>query len=139
MSRVIPGSAEEIFAVLASPQGHVDMDGSGTVRSVISGDDPLKLGSKFRMRMKMGVPYRMANTIAEYEENRLIAWAHIGKHRWRFELEEAEGGTKVTETFDWSTSPVSKAIELAGYPKKHPKNMDATLERLERVVLDRRS
>ncbi len=139
VSRVIPATPEEIFAVLTSPQGHVDMDGSGTVRGVLSGDDPMKLGSKFRMSMKMGVPYRMASTIKEFEENRLIAWAHFFRHRWRFELEEVEGGTKVTETFDWSTALAPKGIELAGYPKSHPKNMETTLERLEQVVAERQS
>ena len=40
----------------------------------------------------------------EFEENRRIAWAHVGGHRWRYELEEVDGGTRVTESFDWSTS-----------------------------------
>ena len=99
----------------------------------------LELGSKFGMDMKMGIlPYRVTSTVVEFEENRLIAWAHFGKHRWRYELEPmAEtdgGGTKVTESFDWSTAALPKAIELMGYPKKHPANMEATLERLATVV-----
>jgi hypothetical protein len=80
------------------------------------------------------VPYRMHSTVMEYDENRLIAWAHLGKHRWRYELEPVEGGTSVTETFDWSTAISPKAIELAGYPKKHTANMEATLARLEKVL-----
>ena len=51
-----------------------------------------------------------------------------------YELEPVEGGTKVTETFDWSTAAVPKAIELMGYPKKHPNSMEATLERLAALV-----
>jgi len=136
VSRVIAASPEEIFAVLATPQGHVDMDGSGTVKGVISGDERLKLGSTFRMNMKMGMPYRMASTVMEFEENRVIAWAHFFKHRWRYELEPVEGGTKVTETFDWSTALFPKGIELVGYPKSHPKHMADTLERLAEVVND---
>ncbi len=70
----------------------------------------------------------------EYEKDRLIAWAHMGGHRWRYELEPVDGGTRVTETFDWSTSSSPKAIERMGYPKKHPTNMEATLERLDQHV-----
>ena len=107
-SRVINASPEAIFAVLSSPAGHQRIDGSGTVRGAIEGPDPLTLGDRFRMNMRMGVPYKMWSEVKEYEENQLIAWAHFGKHRWRFELEAVDGGTKVTHTFDWSTaiSPV---------------------------------
>jgi hypothetical protein len=82
------------------------------------------------------LPYRITNTVVEYDENRLIAWQHFGKHRWRYELEPVDGGssTKVTESFDWSTATSPKAIELMGYPKRHPANMEATLERLAEMV-----
>ncbi|MDW3218179.1 MAG: SRPBCC family protein [Acidimicrobiales bacterium] len=133
-SRVIKASPEDIFAIVASPAGHVQIDGSGTVRENIDGPDRLELGSKFRMDMKMGVPYKMWSTVVEYEENRLIAWAHFGKHRWRFELEPTDEGTNVTHTFDWSTARSPKFIEIMGYPKKHPANLEATLERLAGVV-----
>ena len=33
-SRVLPFPADAIFDVLASPAGHVEMDGSGTLRGV---------------------------------------------------------------------------------------------------------
>ena len=80
------------------------------------------------------LPYRISNTVVEFEENRLIAWAHVGKHRWRYRLEPVEGGTNVTEEFDWSTSALPKAIELMGYPKKHVGNIERTLDRLAAIV-----
>lgn len=138
VSRVIPAAADQIFAVLASPAGHAQIDGSGTVVAARDGQpDTLVLGSRFGMNMKMGLPYRMQNTVVEYEENRLIAWQHFGKHRWRYELAPVDGGTRVTETFDWSTARSPKFIELMGYPKKHVPNMERTLERLEAVVTAR--
>ena len=36
------------------------------------------------------MPYRISSTVMEFVENRLIAWAHFGKHRWRYELELVE-------------------------------------------------
>lgn len=139
VSRVIKASPEAIFDVLADPAKHAEIDGSGMVQQLRGAGSRLELGSKFGMDMKMGpVPYRISSTVVEFEENRRIAWAHFGKHRWRYELAPAEidgePATEVTETFDWSTALVPKAIELAGYPKKHPPSMEATLERLARLV-----
>jgi uncharacterized protein YndB with AHSA1/START domain len=135
VSRVIQASPEAIFDVLADPARHGEIDGSGMVQNVRGESKRLEPGSKFGMDMKLGpLPYRISNTVVEFEENRRLAWAHLGGHRWRYELEPVDGGTKVTESFDWSTARIPKAIELAGYPKKHPANMAATLERLAALV-----
>ena len=138
-SRVLPFPADAIFDVLASPAGHVEMDGSGTVRGVASGPERLRDGARFRMKMKLGVPYQMSSTVREFEENRRIAWAHVGGHRWRYELEEVAGGTRVTESFDWSTSRAPRFIEMVGYPERHKANLQKTLERLEEVVARRQA
>lgn len=137
-SRTLPFPPSEIWAVIASPEGHVEMDGSGTVRGVAAGPERLELGSSFRMKMRLGVPYLMKSTVVEFELERLIAWAHFGKHRWRYELEPTEAGTTVTESFDWSTAISPRFIELVGYPERHQANLEATLERLEQVVAGRR-
>ena len=86
------------------------------------------------MGMRMGVPYVIKNEVVEFEPDRLIAWRHVGRHRWRYRLEPVEGGTRVTETFDWSTARFPKGIEIMGYPSKHPAGMERTLERLDRLV-----
>ncbi|MDJ0771430.1 MAG: SRPBCC family protein [Ilumatobacter sp.] len=136
VSRVINAPAAAIFDLLTDPARHADFDGSGTVQQIRGESDRLRLGSKFGMDMKFGfLPYRISSTVVEFEEDRLIAWAHFGKHRWRYELEPVdEHTTKVTESFDWSTAVSPKAIELAGYPKKHVTNMEQTLERIAAVV-----
>ncbi|MGI9602580.1 MAG: SRPBCC family protein [Acidimicrobiales bacterium] len=134
VSRVIDAEPAAIFDILASPEGHVAMDGSGSVQGTRKGPDRLELGSKFGMSMKIGLPYPMTSKVVEFEENERIAWCHVGKHRWRFELEPVDDGTRVTETFDWSTAVVPKAIELMGYPDKHPESMEKTLARLDELV-----
>lgn len=133
--RTIPAPAAAIFAVLADAAQHPRIDGSGTVKaSRDTNHEPLRLGSRFGMDMKMGVPYRISNEVVEFEQDRLIAWRHFGGHRWRYELVPVDGGTEVIETFDWSTSKAPWFIELVGYPRRHPPAMAATLERLEEVV-----
>ena len=129
--RVINAAPDAIFEVLADPAKHVLIDGSGSVKDVRSGSaGRLALGAKFGMDMKVGVPYKIENTVVEFEEDHLIAWRHFGGHRWRYLLEPTDGGTKVTETFDWSTSRGPWFIELMRYPAKNAKAMEKTLERL---------
>jgi uncharacterized protein YndB with AHSA1/START domain len=129
-TRFVPAPAQEIFDLLADPRQHALIDGSGTVQSAVSGPERLSLGATFGMSMKMGVPYRIKNTVEEFEEGRRIAWRHAGQHRWRYELEPVDGGTQVTETFDVSTvpAPMRPITKLLG--RKNGDAIDATLDRL---------
>ena len=108
---VINVPAEKIFEILSNPRRHKDIDGSATIQENISGPAKLVLGSKFGMKMHLGVDYRIQNTVVEYEENKLIAWRHLGRWIWRYELVNIGPlMTEVTETFDASRAPfISKA------------------------------
>ena len=108
---VINAPAEKIFAVLANPHRHKEIDGSATIQENISGPEKLVLGSKFGMKMRVGVNYRIRNTVVEYSENSLIGWRHVGRWIWRYELVNMGPNlTQVTETFDASRAPlISKA------------------------------
>jgi hypothetical protein len=139
VSRVIAAEPSVIFAVLSDASLHSVIDGSGTVKGASGTPEPLHLGSKFGMKMRIVLPYRITNEVVEFEQDRLICWQHFGKHRWRFELEPVEGGTKVSETFDWSTSRAPQYIEKMGYPTKHEPAMERTLERLDAYVTNKSS
>ena len=105
-SRVIEADAADIFAVIQDPRRHSEFDGSDTVQDAqMSAPDKLELGSRFGMKMRIVVPYLMSSEVVEFEQDRLIAWAHFGGHRWRYELEPIDGGTRVTETCLLYTSP----------------------------------
>jgi uncharacterized protein YndB with AHSA1/START domain len=134
--RIVKAPAEAIFAVLADPSRHKDIDGSGTVKgSRDTTPARLSLGATFGMDMKMGAPYKITNTVVEFEEGRRIAWRHFGGHVWRYILEpQADGTTKVTEQFDWTTSKSKIGLRLMGAPKRNKKAMVATLDRLATVV-----
>ena len=132
-TRFIPAPASKIFDLLADPEGHVRIDGSGSVINAKGNPQRLSKGAKFSMSMKMGVGYTTKNTVCEFEENKTIAWHHFGHFIWRYDLEEVEGGTKVTETFDYS-KPWGVLLNLTKMPKDNQKNMEATLEKIEALV-----
>ena len=135
--RVIAASPTAIFDVLADPAMHPVIDGTDSVRAPMSGGR-LGLGSEFGMRMRILLPYRITNRVVEFEEGRRIAWAHIGGARWRYELDPVEGGTRVRETFDWSTATVpgyDLGIRLVGFPRRNRAGIERTLERLAEVVV----
>ena len=102
---VIDAPAAKIFDLLANPSRHQEIDGSNTIKSNISGPKRLFLGAKFGMSMHLGIDYKIKNTVAEFEENKLIAWRHAGRWRWRYEIREiSPNQCEVTETFDGRNS-----------------------------------
>lgn len=129
-SVVVAAAPAVVFAVLADPRRHAEFDGSGTVRGVLSGPDRLGPGARFGMTMRWGLPYRISNTVVEFDEGRRIAWRHFGRHVWRYELEPVAGGTRVTETFDYTPARSPRALELAGAPQRNLRSIRATLDRL---------
>jgi hypothetical protein len=82
------------------------------------------------MDMKLGVPYKITNEVVEFDEPRQIGWRHFGGHIWRYILEPVDGGTKVTEQFDWNASKSTLTLKLMGAFAKNQKAMEATLERM---------
>jgi uncharacterized protein YndB with AHSA1/START domain len=137
-SRVIAADRRRIFDLLADPAQHAVFDGSGTVTRVQDGGPRrLSLGTRFGMEMKVGAPYKIRNTVVEFEEGARIAWRHFHGHRWRYQLTDVPGGgTRVTETFDWSTAKAKLPLELAGIPARNLRGMEATLARLETLATD---
>ncbi len=144
VEKVIPAPADAIFALLADPARHPDIDGSGAVKEA-KADAPrrLALGSKFGMSMRLGIPYSMVNTVIEFEDNRRIAWQArppglVGRFTagriWRYELEPVEGGTRVKETWDLSQDKQRMLLRLGGLPDKTQHNMEKTLERIEELT-----
>lgn len=144
VQRLVRAPAEQIFDLLADPDGHAEIDGGGTVKAARSGGRRLALGDRFGMDMHLGVGYSTRNTVVELEEDRRIAWQTtasgpvgrlLGGRIWRYVLEPVEGGTLVTESWDlsrerWTSKPVVRAT-MAGSTRR---NMERTLERIEDLL-----
>ena len=142
--RTNPQPPEAIFAFLADPRRHHDIDGSGGVREVKRGPERVKLGDQFSMAMKLGVPYTMVSTIIEFEDNRRIAWQSrppglmgklTGGRIWRYELEPVGDGTRVRETWDISQERGTKFLLRADRVHKHTREaMETTLGNIEKLL-----
>lgn len=130
-SVVVPASAQEIFNLLADPRRHSEIDGSGSVKAArVNAPERLSLGAKFGMDMRIVVPYKMTNEVVEFEEGRQIGWRHFGGHIWRYILEPADGGTKVTEQFDWNTNKSPLMLKVMKAVDNNSNAIQKTLDNL---------
>jgi YD repeat-containing protein len=120
----------ELFAMVADPRRHSELDGSGTVTANVSGPAELAAGSKFSTKMKMfGLPYRITSTVTRFEPGRVIEWRHPLGHRWRWEFEQVDAGrTRITETFDYGNR--KWFYEAMGFVKGNTTGIEATLSQL---------
>ncbi len=133
-TKVVTATPQQIFDLLADPKRHADIDGSGSVKAAqTNAPARLSLGAKFGMDMKIGAPYKITNEVVEFEEGKRIAWRHFGGHVWRYVLEPTEGGTLVTEQFDWNGSKSQLMLRALKYPAKNKRSMVATLDRLAKL------
>ena len=130
---VVRAPAADIFALVADPHRHRELDGSGTIRATpVVGPDRLSQGATFSVGMKQfGVPYKITSTVTAFDEDHLLEWQHPLGHRWRWELAAIDAGsTEVTETFDYSTAKSPRVLELFGQPKANGLGITKTLQAL---------
>ncbi len=124
-----------IFNYLANPKAHKEFDGSNSIKGVNWGPERLTLGAKFGIQMKIGINYRITNKVVEFEENTLIAWRHLGRWIWRYELERtADGRTIVTESFDGRPSPFQWWLRSRGAYPYVEKAVAKSLVKLKQLV-----
>ena len=137
-STTIDASPAVVFAIVADPRQHPRIDGSGSVKGIITGPDRLAKGATFGVSMKLfGLPYKIRNKVVEFDADRRIAWRHFGAHRWRYELEPVgDRATRVTETWDATrySAPVFAALRGLGFPARNQAGITETLVRLKKAA-----
>jgi hypothetical protein len=115
-SRTIAAPAQDIFAVLCDPQGHVAIDSTGMLQDA-DGVPVTAAGDRFVVHMdrealndfpQLG-KYDVTVNIAEFQQDRLISWTIEGQikppiaHVYGYQLEPGDDGTTVVTSFyDWS-------------------------------------
>ena len=128
--------AADLFAIVADPRRHHELDGSGTVGKNIRAPQRLVAGARFTTKMRMfGVPYRITSTVTAMKPNELIEWRHPVGHHWRWEFAATTPTiTRVTETFDYRDTGLLKGrlkyYERTGFAKRNAAGIEATLTKL---------
>ncbi|MFM8842727.1 MAG: SRPBCC family protein [Actinomycetota bacterium] len=131
----INAPARKIFDLLANPERHPDFDGSGTVRRSLRGPKRLYLGAKFGMAMKVKLQYRITNEVVAFEEDSVIAWRHLMRWVWRYELTAIDAqSTLVREYFDGNPARSKKWLEITGALARNPKLIAKSLVRLKALA-----
>ncbi len=131
-SVVIDAPANELFAVLADPHRHGEVDGSGTVQDTVKGPQQLSEGDTFSVKMKMfGAPYRITSRVTELVPDRVVQWQHPFGHSWRWEFEPVgPDRTRVTETWLGSGNRIWPLLALARFPARNAQGIESTLRGL---------
>jgi uncharacterized protein YndB with AHSA1/START domain len=132
----VAAPASELFAIVADPRRHHELDGSGTVRENIRCPSEIVEGAKFSTKMRMrGVPYWVVSTVSAVTPDELFEWRHPVGHHWRWEFDAVSPTlTRVTETFDYrNTGRLKDALkyyERLGFARGNAKGIEATLTKL---------
>ena len=132
----VGATASEVFAMVADPRRHPELDGSGTVIENTRVPAEMVEGSRFSTKMRMyGLPYRITSTVTALVPAAVIEWRHPFGHRWRWEFEQVgPRRTRVIETFDYrDTGAVKDRLgyyERMGFAKANSRGIEATLTKL---------
>ena len=167
-STTIEAAPEAVFAVLADPSAHADIDGTGWVRESQDGDRITAAGQVFRMAMyhpnHPDKDYKMANRVEVFDEPRAIAWQpgqespetgelSFGGWIWRYDLEATgPSRTTVTLTYDWSAvaphireyihcppfGPTTSTTRCSTCPTSSPRCSCLESRTIRRVIYGRR-
>ena len=128
----VKAPAKIIFDLIADPENHQRIDGSGMLKGELKAPERLYLGAKFGMKMKFIIPYLIKNQVVEFEENKSIAWRHLMHNVWRYELIEIDPKTTlVIQTWDGRKAR-SKRWVSQSY-KWVPRAMAKTLVKLKEI------
>ena len=133
-STVVAAPPAEVFALLADPRRHAELDGSGTVKGPVSGPDRLSPGARFGMRMHYLAPYVISNEVVEFVAGRADRLAAPGPPRLALRARRDGRGTRVTETFDWAPSRAPRVLELLHVPERNTVSIERTLARLTTLL-----
>jgi uncharacterized protein YndB with AHSA1/START domain len=116
-SREIAAGPGKIFELIADPAAQPRWDGNANLAEADAGQRVRRAGEVFTMTLTSGAVRE--NHVVEFEEGRRIAWmpSEVGRqqpgHLWRWELETAGTGTRVTHTYDWSRLTDERRFERA--------------------------
>jgi hypothetical protein len=146
VTRTIPATAAEVFAVLADPTRHKHTEPGDWVRDAVDTEPITASGQMFAVNMfleQAGGHYVMHNLVTEFERDKTIAWlpgqlTEDGAHGpggwwWRYDLRPNGDNTEVTLTYDWSGTE-QEFRDTVGVPVFGVEFIEESLASLERAL-----
>lgn len=147
-TRVISAPASRIYALVSSPNGHVEIDGSGMLLASPDSKPVNAAGDTFTMHMDreplgdidMGL-YDVTVVITNIEYERWVEWSvadprngGIYGHVYGYQLNPvSEAETEVTSYCDWSGMPERRKARV-NFPVVPLSMMVKSLDKLEQIV-----
>jgi hypothetical protein len=147
-TRRIAAPSAAIFAIVSSPAGHIEIDGSGML---VSSDAaaPTNVGDTFAMHMDRTplsdipnlVEYDVVNVVTQFEPNRLFEWGvgapgggtlgHV--YGWQL-VAVTETETDVTNYCDWTDLP-EKYLARWSWPIVPVEMLERSVTNLEQIAI----
>jgi len=147
-TRRIAAPASKIFQIVSSPDGHIQIDGSGMLEASPGAKPLTAVGDTFDMDMDRTplndipnlVKYNVRNTVTQFVPDRLIEWT-VGSadrpplgHVYGWQIEPvSDTESDVTNYCDWTGIP-QEARERRPWPVVPVHMLEQSVENLERIA-----
>jgi uncharacterized protein YndB with AHSA1/START domain len=137
VSRTVEAPVERVFALIADPDRHPDLDGSGTLRASRTHTVITEVGDVLIMDLHADdIGHSQSQSVVTtYVRDRALGWSPgpVGRdpfgYTFTFTLEpDGDDQTLVTLTYDWSA--VTDEQLLATMPRVSREELIRTLDRL---------
>jgi uncharacterized protein YndB with AHSA1/START domain len=147
----VSASPAAVFAVLADPSRHSEVDGAGHLQRLVEGGPVTGTGQSFVLDMTQDPfgDYQMRSTVTEFEPDRRITWSpmiepkgsmdHLlggiepGGHVYSWVLTpNADGGTDIEHFCDWSACPDERFKGF--FPRVSAEQMASSIENVGKLA-----
>jgi hypothetical protein len=148
-TRRITAPASRLFAIVSSPAGHVQIDGSGMLEASPGSAPATAVGDAFDMdmdRTPLGdipglVKYQVRNTVTQFVADRLFEWSvgtperpNLYGHLYGWRIEPvSDTECDVTNYCDWS-AVAQKYLDRRPWPVVPAEMLEKSVANLERVA-----
>lgn len=130
----VTASVDDIFALIANPARHAELDGSGTVGAVKTGGTTMRVGEPFVMNMKIFgfLPYHLTSTPVQVDKQ-AVAWrSGPSKVLWRWEFRPIDAETTEV-THIWDTSEAKMPLLQPLLSRRTARGMEQSLRNLQAI------
>ncbi len=148
VTRRVAAPAATIFAIVANPAGHVEIDGSGMLEAAPDAKQLSAVGETFDMDMDRTplsdipnlVKYKVRNTVTQLVPDRLIEWGIGGVdqpplgHLYGWQIEPVgDQECDVTNYCDWTGIPEEMRARRE-WPIVPVEMLERSVENLQRIA-----